>query len=266
MVLNHIQKSNDQFFILHRNDIIQILADIGENCGSRRFHGRAVRNRINAVKCGYFPGLYGRLHTICTRRFHADNLNFGIQQLGKRRNARRQSAAANGNQNIIHERQFFDNFHRNRALTGRHLQIIKGMDKGITFFFRKLIRICTGFIINVTVQNNFRSVAFRSVDLDERRRRRHNDGRLNVVAFGRIGNTLRMISRGSRNQPSLSLFLRKRAHLIISAPQFIGSGKLHIFRLQIYFVPCLRAEIIAEHQFGLRRYLFYNFACLLKFL
>ena len=55
MVFHHVQEGYDQFLVLHRDDIVQILLDIREDNFSRRLYCGAVGDRINVRKCRDLP-------------------------------------------------------------------------------------------------------------------------------------------------------------------------------------------------------------------
>ena len=142
-----------------------------------------------------------------------------------------------GYQNIIHQRQLLDNFHGNGSLAGCHHRIIKGMDKGIAFFFRQLHGISTGIIVDIPFEHHFRPIRFGALHFDQRRGGRHDDHCLCPVFSGGISDSLGMVSCRCGDQSPVSLFLGQGADLIVGAPDLIGAGKLHVFRLEIYPVP-----------------------------
>ena len=126
------------------------------------------------------------------------------------------------------------------------------MDKGISLFLRKLQRVSTCLVIDISVQYYLSAVSLCAVYLDQRCSGRHHDYRLAAIAFCRISDTLRMVSGGCRNQSPASLLFRQCADLIISTSHLVGSGKLHVFRLQIYLITGLYTQEITVYQLCLQ--------------
>ena len=119
----------------------------------------------------------------------------------------------------------------------------------------QLIGIGTRLVIHIAVKHPLRTIPLRAVHLDQRRRRRHHDHRLNPIALSRIRHALRMIAGRGCDQPFRPLLLRQCTDLIIGAPQLIGARQLHIFWFQIHLISSLCTEMITVHQFRLRSHL-----------
>ena len=81
------------------------------------------------------------------------------------------------------------------------------MDKGIPVFFRQLIGMGTGLVIDVPVKHNLRPVAFGMVYFNQGGGGGHHNHRFGIVTLGGIGHALGMVSRGGRNQPLGPLLL-----------------------------------------------------------
>ena len=266
MILHHVKKSPDQFVILHQKYIIHIFLHIRQYLISYSFYRCAVCDRICTVKFHHFSRMKRRGHACNLRRFHTDHLDLGIQHLCKCSYAGDQAAAPHRHKDIVNRRKFLDDFHGDRALAGRHIQIIKRMNECIAFLLSQLTCISIGIIINVTVEDNFRTVAFCPVHLYQRRNCRHNDHSLTAEFLGSKCHALGMISCRSSDQPAPSFFISHSADLIVSAPDFISPGMLHVFRLQIYLPACLLAQIFAAYQFRRICNLLYKLAGFFKFL
>ena len=59
------------------------------------------------------------------------------------------------------------------------------------------IGVFTGFVINISIEDNFRSVGLGVVNLHQRCGGRHHDGCLYTVDLGGVSDTLRVVSGGS---------------------------------------------------------------------
>ena len=158
MVLDHIQKSHDQLVVIDGDDFIDILLKIREHMLARCLHGCPVRDGADSRKCHNMTGLQRSRKTCCPGRFDTNHLDVRVQHLCQRGHACRQSAAADRNQDILHKRKVLEDLHHDRPLAGRNGRIIKRMNEGIALLLRKLQRIGAGFIVHISVQNNFRSV------------------------------------------------------------------------------------------------------------
>ena len=182
---------------------------------TRSFYRSTVCNRIDRRKRGNFSLIQRNLQTICSCRFHTDHFDVRVQQFCQCGNTGSQSATADGNQNIINQRKLFDDLHSDGSLSGCYCRIIEGMDKCISMFFCQLISMCACIIVDISIQDNFRTVAFCSLDFDQWCCGRHNDDSLCTVCFCRISHTLRMITCGSGDQTFCSLFFCQCTDLIV---------------------------------------------------
>ena len=83
MVFHHIKEIHDQFVIVYRHNLIHIFLDIRKDITARRLYCRSVSNCINRRQ-RHHPALAdGFLHAAGSCRFHSDDPDIRIQQLGK---------------------------------------------------------------------------------------------------------------------------------------------------------------------------------------
>ena len=146
MIFHHIQESHDQFVVINGNDIIHIFLDIREQLLARALDSGAVCDGIDSGKGYYLALAQGFLHTVSAGRLHSDDFDLGIQQLCKGGYAGAKSAAADGNQNVIHRRQLLDDFHGNGTLSRRYIQIVKRMHEGVTVLFCQPVGMGAGLV------------------------------------------------------------------------------------------------------------------------
>ena len=148
---------------------------------------------------------------------------------------------------------------RDASLACGDLKVIKGMDEGVAMLFGQLIGVGTGLVKYISGQNHIGPQAFRAVYLDQRSRHRHYDCGLYSSQSGRISHALGMVSRRSGDQPLLLFLVRKLADLIISAPDLVCAGPLHVFRLKIYLISRKAGEIFAVDQLRFLGHFFHDF-------
>ena len=248
MILNHIEEGNNQFFIIHCDNAIQVLLDIWENLIARAFNRCTICDSIDRWNRCHFAILKGCFHTSCTGWLNTDDFDIVLQHLGQCGYACCQTTAANWNKNIIYQWQILNHFHSDCSLSCCYAQIIKWMNKCITMLCCQFISFLTCLIINITVKNHFCTISLCTLYLDQRCGRRHDDNSLYTITLRRIGNPLCMIAGRCRNQTSLSLFLCKRTDCVISASQLVGTCQLHILWFKIYLIACVITEIFAVNQ------------------
>ena len=102
------------------------------------------------------------------------------------------------------------------------------MHKCISFFRRQCKSMLTGFIINISVKDYFRSQIFGSVYLQKRGCRRHYDNRFYPLARCSQRHSLGVISGRGRDQSLFLFFFCQRADFVIGAPDLISSCQLHV--------------------------------------
>ena len=86
-------------------------------------------------------------------------------------------------------------FHTNRPLPGDNFRIVKGMDEGQLLRLFQFQRVRVGFVIGVAGQHHFTTTVAYRLDLDCRRRRRHDDDCPAADLGRRQRHTLRVIAR-----------------------------------------------------------------------
>ena len=183
-----------------------------------------------------------------------------VQKLGKCGNTCCKSTSSNRYQDIIYQWEFLYDLHGDGSLSGGYCRVVKRMDKGISVLLCKLKRMGTCLIVNISVKDDFRSVALSTLHLDQWRGGRHDNDGFYSVFMCSIGNALCMVSCRCCDQTFVSLFVRKCADLIICATYFICTGALHILRFQVNLVSCHIREIAAVYQLCFLCHFFY-FCC-----
>ena len=207
VVFDHIQEGGHQLLVGDRDDLIQILLQIGEDPAAGRLDGCAVRYGVDHGQGDHPARLEGGLEAGRALGLDPDHLHIGLEELGQAGDARRQSAAADRHQDHVHQGQVLDDLHGDRALAGRHIRIVEGMDKRVAVLFGKLGGMGCGVVVDIAVQDDLGAQGLGPVDLDQGRRRGHDDDRFGPAFPGRVGDALGMVARGSRDQAPLSFLL-----------------------------------------------------------
>ena len=241
MVLYHIKESADQFIIFHRQNTVNVLLGVWEDGFSYALHCSSVCDRVGAIQRHRPPGLDGRRHAGCRCRLHADHLDLWIQHLCQGGYAGYKSAAADWHQYVIHRRKLLHDLHSDGSLAGRDIQVVKRMHECIAVLLCQLDCMRAGIIIDIAMKHDICPVTLSTVYFNQRRDRRHDDGRLASKLLGSVCHALGMVACGCGNQALLPFFLAHRADLVICAAHLVCSGILHILWLQVYFSAGLAA-------------------------
>ena len=151
MVFHHIKECSDQFIVFYSYDLVYIFHDVWEVLFPDFFYCCTICDRVGTWKCYGMSCFDCSSHTCCFCRFHTDHFDLWIQHFRKCRYTCDQSAAPDRCKDIINGREFLDNFHCNRSLSGSYIQIIERMYKSISVLFCKLIGLCAGIVIDISV-------------------------------------------------------------------------------------------------------------------
>ena len=210
VIFDHVEEGGDELVVFDGDDIVEVLLNVRENLVAWLQHGGAVGDGVRARQLHHMASFQGSLHARCVSGLDANDLDMRVQQLGQRRYARGQSAATDGNQNVVNERQLFHDFHGNGALARGNCGVVEGMDEGVTVFFGQLHSVFAGFVVHVAVQNGGAAIVLRALDLNERGCGGHDDGCLGAITACGKSNALRMVARRSGNKATLALFIGQR--------------------------------------------------------
>ena len=202
VAFDHVQKRHDQLGVVDGDDVVEVLLQIREGLVAGLEHRGAVGDGARVRQLHHMPGLDGRLHAGRALRLHADHLDVRVQQLGQGGHAGGKPAAADGHQDVVHQRQLLDDLHGDGALAGGDAQVVERVDERVAVFLGQLHGVLIGLVVNVAVQNHLGAEVLRALDLDERRGGGHDDGGLHAVALGGVGDALRMVAGRRRDEPA----------------------------------------------------------------
>ena len=127
------------------------------------------------------------------------------------------------------------------------------MDERIAVLLGKLHGVFARLVVHVAIEHDLGSVAFGALDLDERRRRGHDNDGTRPGARGGKCHALRMVARARGDDTALQLFGRERADLIVGAAHLVGACTLHVLGLEEHAVARCLAKMRALNELGLLR-------------
>ncbi|CAN7183700.1 hypothetical protein LJR034_000347 [Caballeronia sp. LjRoot34] len=185
---------------------------------------------------------------------HADDADLRAHRFDVRRDARREPAAADGDEDGVDRALVLaQDFHRDGALAGDDVGVIERMNEGQATFCLQLDGVVVRVAIGFAVLHDFHGwTAERAhgVDLDLGRGDRHDDDGFAAEPRGRISDALRMISRRCRNHAACKHVRGKLHHLVVRAANLEREHRLVVFALQVDRVVQPRGQIAGGFEFA----------------
>ena len=142
------------------------------------------------------------------RRLDADDLDVGLDRLGRGRHARDQAAAADRHHQHVQIRRRRQHLERERALARDDQRIVVGMDEGQVALGRDLAREHRRVLDRIALEHDLGAELRGLLDLHERRQARHHDGRRNPEPRRVAGHALGMIAGRHGDHAARPLLLR----------------------------------------------------------
>ncbi|MCY1522753.1 hypothetical protein D9M68_576200 [compost metagenome] len=205
-----------------------------------RFHGDAFGDGVLPLRHGHTidRGVHGRK----TFGLHADDLDAGLERLGRGGDPRNQAAPADGDNQRIQLRLVFQHFQRHRALPRNDGLVVIRMDHGQPALLRQLVAARLGIIEGVARQHHFGAETARIGDLHGRREARHHDHRGHPHAVRVVGHALRVVAGRHGDHARRALGIRQRQHAVQRAPLLERRRELQVLELQ----PDFGAENVGQ--------------------
>jgi len=176
------------------------------------------------------------LHGVGVEGLDPDDLDLGTQALDVGGHPGSQPAAADGAEDGVDRavvaRVLAQDFHRHRALAGDHFRIVEGVDEGQLLGLFQFEGVGVGFVVGIAEQHDLAAAPLDGVDLDARRRGRHDDDRPAADLGRRQGHTLGVVACRGADDAALEFFGRKAGDLVVGAAQLEGKHRLHVFALE----------------------------------
>ena len=138
---------------------------------------------------------------------------------------------ADGHQDHVHIGQVLKDLIGDGALSGGHPQVVEGVDVGEALLLGELGGLLCRLVKDLPVEDHLGAVVLGVVDLDQGGGGGHDDGGGHAGGLGGVGQPLGVVAGGGGDEAPALLLLRQGADLVVGAPDLIGPGDLHVFRL-----------------------------------
>ena len=128
------------------------------------------------------------------------------------------------------------------------------MDEGqlVLFLQRQCVNI--GLVVRVARQHDLAAEFFHRVDLDNRRRRRHDDHRTTAELLRRERHALGVVAGRGGDYAALALRRGQVRHLVVRAAQLEGKHGLHVLALEQHTVAGAGRDVRRRFQRRLDRH------------
>jgi hypothetical protein len=133
--------------------------------------------------------------------------------------------------------------HGDRALPRDHLGIVVRMHEAQAAPAAERARVSVGLVVGVPAQDDGGAARLDRRDLDLRRGHRHHDGRAAAEPLRGERHALRVVARGSRDDPALQRRRRQLRHLVVGAAQLEGEHRLQVLALEQHPGPGAGGEL-----------------------
>ena len=201
--------------------------------------GRADGNAFGdaAAALRVVRALDGVEHGRETHGLHADDLDIGLDGLGRRGHARNQTAAADRHHQRVQVRHILQHFQSDRALAGHDIRIVIGMDKNKLLLLSQRQRVGTSFVQRVAMQNDLGAETARALHFDARREAWHHNHGAQAQALRVVSHTLRMVAGAHGDDAALAFFRAELRQFVAGAALLEGGGELQVLEFQEYLGP-----------------------------
>ena len=147
------------------------------------------------------------------RGLHAEHLHGWICFFDGAGNASDEASAADGSDDDFDARMLLQNFEAKSSLPGDHGVVVERVNQSEVVLCALRDCLFIGLVVVGAVQDDFCTVGACCRDFRERRGKRHDNARIDLVASGVIGDTLRMIAGGGRDHSVRAFFLIRVSNL-----------------------------------------------------
>ena len=163
----------------------------------------AMPSAIVLVPCGWCVPLMALTMAGKARGLHADDLDAGLERLGRRGHAGDQPAAADGDHQHVQLGHGVQHLQPHRALAGDDGFVVVGVHEHQPFALGQLQGMGARLVERVAVQHHLGAKAARALDLHARREARHDDHGAHAQALRVVGHALRMVARAHGDHAAL---------------------------------------------------------------
>ena len=182
---------------------------------------------------GDLTSLTGSIHGSHNAGLHADDLAGGLELLDGESHTGDQTAAADGDHDLLHFGELLQNLQTDGALTGNDIRIIEGMREGVAVLLGETLGLAGGVIVNAGDQNHFSTVVAGSLHLGDGSALGHADHGLDAQLRGGQSNALSMVAGGAGDDAVRSFLRSQGTDLVVGAADLESAGELQVLRLDV---------------------------------
>src|SRR5205823_3712696 len=211
----------------------------GQLEGGPRRHALGDGGHSISDKPPLLPGSVGG------RRFGGldpNDLDLGINGLGRDTGARRAAAAADRHDDDLYIRLLFHDFQRLGRDAGDQVRLVPRVDVSVAVLRGQPLTMFASLIEVLAVANDLRAKPADRFDLDRVRAFGYADDRPNSEESRGIGDRLSVVSGGGSDDTAASLVVGQLRHQIDPAADLEGADRLVV----LVFDPGLRANQLVE--------------------
>ena len=182
-------------------------------------------------------------HRVGVVDLHTDHLDVRPHGLDVGGDARDEATTADSNKHRVDiAGSLAQNLHRDRALTGDHIGIIKGVHEREAVLASQQRGMCVGVGVAVAEQHHVGTVRAYGFDLHFWSGHRHDHGGATSQLCGAHGDTLRVVASRRANDTARPLVGRQVDHLVVRAAQLETEDRLRVLTLEEHRVANARGE------------------------
>jgi hypothetical protein len=161
----------------------------------------------------------------------ADDLDPGLEGLGRHGVAADEAAAAHRRDQHLEIRARRQHLERNGALPGDDAIVVVGMNEGKPLLGRELVGKGAGLGQSLAVEDDVGAEMLGMADFDEGGALGHHDGGRNVQAPGVVGHSLGMVPGRHGDDAAPPLLVRQALQLVKGAAVLERAGELQVLEL-----------------------------------
>ena len=248
--LDQSQDGVGHLFVVHADDLVDVLAEQRERPFSSPLDGDSVRergrvrdhDRPSSVESGAHLRQMGGLDT--------DDPHRGLQRLHRQGHPTQKASAPDRGDQHVDVRHLLQDLQRRRPLAGDDRVIVEGMDEDEALLFLQPARLGVGIVVVVAAEHDLRAELACGLDLAERGRLRHHDGGLDAEPLRVDGDALRVVAGAGSHHPALALVRSEQRELVRRAALLEGAGAVQVLQLEVDPGPAQLAERLGERAGG----------------
>ncbi|MNS88116.1 hypothetical protein D3C72_1220800 [compost metagenome] len=216
-----------------QDDVVQQVAAQAEGLVAGSAHRYPVGEQADLIQGHHMTGVDGALHRRGVGGFDADDLRLGAQETDDGRHPRRQTAAADRDEDGVDRVGVLaQDLQPDRALSGDHVRVVERVDEGCAGLLFQGAGVGVGVVEAVAVQDDVSAERLDRRHLDARRGGRHDDGRGRAAFRRRQRHALRVIARRGADDAARQLGLAQGGDLVVGAANLEREDRLQVLALQ----------------------------------